>query len=121
MAPRRTTFQLFALEQLGRAVPVTARSMFGGIGISSAGLPFALMDDDVLYFKVDDTTRPDFERRGLGPFRPFGDDGPAMQYYRVPEEILEDVDALRDWALRALHVARRARARRPRARRTRGD
>lgn len=120
MPPRRTTFQLFALEQLGRAVPVTARSMFGGIGISSGGLPFALLDDDVLYFKVDDVTRPDFERLGLGPFRPFGDDGPAMQYYRVAEEILEDVDELRAWAGRALDAARRARARKPRPRRPRG-
>jgi TfoX-like protein len=30
---------------------------------------FALIFDDTLYFKVDDSTRPEFEARGMAPFR----------------------------------------------------
>lgn len=80
--------------------------MFGGVGIYSGELFFALIDDDILYFKVDDSNRPDFEARGMGPFRPYGPGGEVMQYYQVPEEVLEDFEALRAWADKALAVAR---------------
>ncbi len=105
------SFHAFALEQLGRVLPVTSRKMFGGVGVYADGLFFALMDDGTLYLKVDDTNRGDFESRGLGPFQPFGEGGETMQYYPVPEEVLEAPDELRLWAHRALDVARRARAR----------
>jgi DNA transformation protein len=106
--------QAHALEQLSLAVPVTPKAMFGGVGIYSDGLFFALMDGERLYLKVDDTNRPTFEARGLGPFRPYDADGPAMQYYPVPEDVLADPATLREWALDALEVARRAKARRKR-------
>ena len=62
------------LEQLGRITSVTGKSMFGGVGIYAQGLFFALIADGRLYFKVNDATRPDFERQGMKPFRPFGED-----------------------------------------------
>lgn len=109
--PVRPEFREFVLEQLGRLAPVTSRRMFGGVGIYADGLFFALMDDETLYFKVDDATRGDYEARGLTPFRPSGEDGPALGYYPVPGELLEDADALRPWMDAAVDVARRARQR----------
>lgn len=109
------SFRSFALEQLGRVVSgVRVRSMFGGVGVYAGDLFFALMDDGVLYFKVDDTNRPDFEALGMGPFRPFGEGGETMQYHEVPADLLEDAEALRPWALAAVEVARRARAKKRR-------
>ena len=35
--------------------------MFGGVGIYANGLFFALIDDDVLYLKGDETLKPEFE------------------------------------------------------------
>jgi DNA transformation protein and related proteins len=64
--------------------------MFGGVGIYGGELFFALIDDDTLYFKVDESTRPEFEARGMGPFQPYGEEGETMGYYRVPEDLLED-------------------------------
>jgi DNA transformation protein len=37
------------------------KSMFGGFGVYRAGQIFAIVVEDLLYFKVDDTTRPDYE------------------------------------------------------------
>jgi DNA transformation protein len=91
--------------------------MFGGVGIYSGELFFALISDDTLYFKTDASTRPEFEARGMGPFRPFGDDGGAMQYYQLPEDLLEDPDALRPWAEKAIAIARLSKSRRPSRRR----
>jgi DNA transformation protein and related proteins len=110
-------FRAFALEQLQRTTPdVRARSMFGGVGVYAGDLFFALMDDDVLYFKVDSSNRGRFEERGMGPFRPSGDSGEVMQYYEVPADVLEDVDELASWVEASVAVARKAkrgRSRRP--------
>lgn len=96
---------------------IRARPMFGGVGIYSGELFFALIADDTLYFKVDDSTRPEFEARGMEPFRPFGDSGGTMQYYQLPEDLLEDPDLLRPWAEKAVAVARQHRSRRSSGRR----
>jgi DNA transformation protein len=103
------SFRTYVLEQLARTkTGIRARSMFGGVGIYASDLFFALIDEDTLYFKVDDATRSDFEQRGMEPFRPYGPEGEVMQYYQVPEEVLEDPDQLRRWADAALAVAHRA-------------
>jgi DNA transformation protein and related proteins len=102
-------FHAWVLEQLGRVVPVTARRMFGGVGIYHEGVFFALMDADTLYLKVDDTTRRDYEAIGAGPFRPSADRPEVMQYYPPPAELLDDPEQLRPWVEKAMEVARRAR------------
>jgi DNA transformation protein len=106
------SFRTFILEQLGRTVTgIRARNMFGGVGIYGAEFFFALLDDDTLYFKVDESNRPDFEARGMGPFQPYGQDGETMGYYRVPDDLLEDPEVLGQWAEKAIAAARRAKAR----------
>ena len=101
------TFHSFALEQLSRVAPeVRSKSMFGGVGIYSGDLFFALIADDELYLKVGDVNRPDFEALGIGPFRPFGPEGEAMQYYPLPGDVLEDVERLRGWVEKSIGVAR---------------
>lgn len=103
------SFRTLVLEQLGRSVPgIRGRSMFGGVGIYARNLFFALIADDTLYFKVDESTRPEFEARSAGPFRPYGEHGEVMQYYRVPEDLLDDAELLGQWAEQAIVVARRA-------------
>ena len=106
------SFRTFILEQLGRSVRgIRARNMFGGVGIYGEELFFALIDDDTLYFKVDDSNLADFEARGMGPFQPYGEGGETMGYYRVPDDLLEDVEVLGQWAEKAILVARRAKGR----------
>jgi DNA transformation protein and related proteins len=110
--PVKSSFQTLVVDQLSRVMPaVRARAMFGGVGIYSGESFFALIADNTVYFKVDESTRKDFESRGMGPFRPFGDDGGTMKYYQLPEEVLEDPEALRSWAEKAVAVARRSKTR----------
>ena len=112
--PVTPEYREFVLEQLGRVTPVSARGMFGGVGIYADGLFFALMDDDNTYLKVDDSNRGDFEAAGMGPFSPFGDPKMVMQYYELPADVIEDADALRPWVLKAIDVARAARRKKKR-------
>jgi DNA transformation protein len=100
------SYRTFVLDQLGRVIErVRIKSMFGGAGVYAGEFFFALIDDDVLYLKVDDTNRPDFAARGMRPFSPFGEGGEVMQYYQLPEELLEDPDELKPWVEKAILVA----------------
>lgn len=102
------SFRTFVIDQLSRVVPrIRARSMFGGVGIYAGDLFFALLADDTLYFKVDDSNRPDFLAQGMKPFLPYGDEREVMQYYQVPADLLDDPDALRPWAEKSIAVAAR--------------
>ena len=102
-------FRAFVLEQLEQATPgIRDKRMFGGVGLYAGEHFFAIIDNDTLYFKVDDQTRPRYLAEGMAPFRPYGADGGTMGYYQVPASLLEDVDALRGWVKDALAVARRA-------------
>jgi len=98
------SYREFVLEQCGRVTPVTGKSMFGGVGLYAQGLFSALIAEDRLYFKVNDLTRPEFEQRGMEPFRPFGEDR-AMGYYEVPADVVEDVGQLHLWMRKAFDVA----------------
>jgi len=99
------SFRTYLLEQLGQVRPITTRPMFGGLTFFAEGRAFALVAEETLYFKVDDSNRPDFVAAGMGPFLPFGDPEKPMQYYQLPEEVLEDPDLLATWMAKAIAVA----------------
>jgi len=100
------TYLGFVIDQLAGVGRVRSKRMFGGVGLYAEELFFALLDDNSLYFKVDDTNRGDFIARGMGPFRPFRDKPElAMSYYAVPADVIDDADALVDWARKAMRVA----------------
>jgi DNA transformation protein len=104
--PSSASFRDFVIEQLSRAVSrVRSRPMFGGFGIYAGDRFFALIANDTLYFKVDDSNRPDFEARGMKAFQPYGEGSQAMKYYQVPEDLLDEPEALRPWAEKSIAVA----------------
>lgn len=99
-------FLQYILEQLERTGPVTSRRMFGGVGLYCDDVFFGLIDDDTLYFKVNDSTRADYETRGGKPFRPYRDRPEvSMSYYTVPADILDDAEELVAWARRSVSAA----------------
>ena len=105
------SFREFVLDQLGRVAPgIRGRGMFGGVGIYADDLFFALIGDDTLYLKVDETNRGDFEAEGMGPFMPFGEGGEVMHYYEIPADVLEEPARLKPWVEKSIEVARRAKA-----------
>ena len=99
----------FILEQMAGFGPVSARRMFGGHGFFRDGLMFAIVSDEVLYFKVDDVNRADFTGRGLEPFY-YDKQGRAqvISYYQAPEEVFEDDSEMRRWAESGYGAALRA-------------
>src|SRR5450432_1892167 len=99
-------FNAFVLDLLGAVRPVTARRMFGGVGYYADGRFFALADDDVLYFRVGEASRPYYQAEGLQAFAPMGPGTKSMNYYSVPARLYDDTEELTVWLQRALGAAR---------------
>ncbi len=108
--PVSDSFMEFVKELLAEFVPLRIKRMFGGAGVYSGELFFAILVEDELYLKVDDVTRPDYERRGLHPFTYEMKNGrtATMSYYPVPVDVLEDPEELPLWVRRALDTAERS-------------
>ena len=61
-------FLAFLQEQLNGVGPVSIRRMFSGAGVFADGIMFALVSNDTLYFKADETSRAGFEAEGMDAF-----------------------------------------------------
>ncbi len=81
---------------------VSSRKMLGGYGIFESSAMFALVNSQGdLFLKVDDRYRSRFEDAGA---KQHG----KMPYFQVPPEVMEESDALRDWAGVSLEIAHAA-------------
>ena len=103
------SFRDFALDQLSGVDGIRAKAMFGGVGLYAQEVFFGILAADVLFLKVDDTNRCEYEAAGATPFTPYADRAMTMPYYNVPIHVLEDAVALGEWAARAIQVAKTAR------------
>lgn len=106
---------LFA--SLGR---IRIRKMFGGAGVYSGEDMFALINEDRVYVKSDDTLKADLESEGGESFEwtnPSTGKTIKMSYVSLPVDALDDRVSASDWARKALDVAiqaRRAKVKSPR-------
>jgi DNA transformation protein len=113
--PQGNSYLEFILEGLAPLGEITTRKMFGGLCLYCDGIVFALMDGSTLYLKVDDVTRPLFEKRKLKPFQPFPDQPGTMSYYPPPAEFFDDRDEMLRWGKMGLDAGLRAAAKKRKA------
>lgn len=99
-------FLLDLFEPFG---PIRIKRMFGMQGVFVDELMIGFAGEDALYLKTDETTRPDYEAEGCGPFIYAKQTGEAiaMSYWRVPERLFDDPEELARWARKAHAVAQR--------------
>ena len=100
----------FLKEQMSGLGPVSVRRMFSGAGFFHDGLMFALVADDVLYLKADETSRGFFEAEGLEAFSYATGNGrnTIMSFRRAPERCFDDPDNMTEWCRLAFEAALRA-------------
>jgi DNA transformation protein and related proteins len=105
------------IKDLARPIPgVTFKRMFGGHGVFRDGLMFAILLDEKLYFKADDSSRGRYLAEGLPPFsyaRKGGAAPVSLSYMLAPERLYDEADEFCEWAREAIEVARRADAKKP--------
>lgn len=89
---------------------IKVRKMFGGFGIYKNNIFFALIANNILYFKVDSANQSDYESFGSKPFSYANKNNKiiSLSYWEVPIDILENRDRLEEWVDNAIQAARRA-------------
>ncbi|MBX9965490.1 MAG: TfoX/Sxy family protein [Burkholderiales bacterium] len=95
-------------ELLGPLGTIRPKRMFGGWCIYVDEMPTGLIQDDTLWFKVDEGNRADYEAAGTGQFKPFPDKEMVMSYWQVPESVMDDRRAMVDWGRKAYEAAVRS-------------
>lgn len=106
---KQSEFVEFVLEQMASAGQVRARRMFGGYGIYLAEHFVAIVLNEKLFLKADDSTQPEFEARGLKQlvFRMKTKQIPA-RYFEAPPEVFDDPEEMARWLQLARTVAARS-------------
>ncbi len=99
------SFKDFVIDQLEEVGDITVRKMFGGYGIYSAGIFFAVISDGVLYFKTDERTRQRYSDAGMDCFRP-SEKQVLKNYFEVPADVLENKNEISEWAEESINVSR---------------
>jgi DNA transformation protein and related proteins len=105
-------FAEFLREQLAPLGHLTMRRMFGKTGVFCDGVMLGMVDDNVLYFRVDDGNRAAFEEASSFPPLSYVCRGRVMNlsFWRAPERLFDEPDEFVDWARTALAAARRVAA-----------
>lgn len=86
---------------------IEVKRFFGGFGLVLQGVQFAFVMKGTLYLRVNDSTRPDFERVGAVPFTyaTRASNVKVASYYQAPVDALDDPHVLREWAAKAYACA----------------
>ena len=90
------SFKDFILDQLAGLDKLRVKKMFGSFGLYCGDKFFAIISDDVLYFKTNPETAKRYIEAGMTPFAP-SPDQILKNYYQVPDEILESPEIV-GWA-----------------------
>lgn len=97
-------FVEYVRDQLSEWGEVSVRRMFGGAGLYRFGKMFALVADDVVYLKVDETNREKYLAAGSEPLKPFPHRATVLSFYEVPPEVLESPEKFGQWAGESLSI-----------------
>ena len=100
---KSNSFRQYVIEQLQELGALDCRAMFGGHGLYLGELFFGILHQGRFYLKTDETNQPDYEKRGMKPFRPH--DRQTLRYHEVPAEVLEDKAKLIVWAAKSIQIA----------------
>ncbi|WP_428149372.1 TfoX/Sxy family protein [Brevundimonas sp.] len=104
-------------EHFAALGPLEIKRMFGAGAVYAHGLIFALLDDGIVWLKVDEINEPLLQAAGSRQFTYPTKDGETMTmaYWSLPEPALDDPDEAVDWARQSIDAAlRKAAAKKPR-------
>jgi DNA transformation protein and related proteins len=92
------SFIATVLTRLRGVEGLGCRAMFGGHALYRGPTLFGIVSGGRIYLKTDDSTLPEYVRRGMQPFHSGGDGGALGTYYQLPADVVGDPEHLREWA-----------------------
>jgi DNA transformation protein and related proteins len=116
----------FASSLEGQLAPlgyITTRRMFGKTGVFCEGVMFAMVNDDIVYFRVDDQNRATFAESESFPSLNYFKNGQTidLSFWRAPDRLFDEDkenDELIDWSRAALAAAHRVAVKRGKKRKS---
>lgn len=114
--PVSASFLEFAKDHFAGLGRVEARRMFGGVGLWSQGVMFALIDDETVFLKTDEALREALRAEGAQAWiysnakRPWPQE---TSYWSLPEAAQDDPDEAVTWARRSVAAALALQAAKP--------
>ena len=100
----KNNFSRYILEQLEPLGDLKIGRFIGGKSIKYKNKQFCMIMKNRLYFRVSPDSLSEYLNYGSEPFSYLTKNGRVQvkKYYEVPADILDDIDALRAWAKRAV-------------------
>lgn len=100
-------FVQYVSERLAPLGQLSAGTFFGGHAVKYHGKQFAMVMGNTLYFRVNDSSRPAYERAGSQAFSYSTKNGVVQvrTYYAAPADLLDDPAELLAWARQAIGAA----------------
>jgi DNA transformation protein len=91
------------MKQLSNVRKITGRKMFGGIGIFSEKVMFALIYNEQLFFRSTQKIAHKYSNESI-QFQ-YPPRNSKMPYWSVSDKIMKDESKLVSWAQNAFHLA----------------
>ena len=97
-------FADLVLSQMESFGNITRKNMFGALGLYAGPTLFAMIADDILYFKAHGSLADKLKAIGSEPFTYHGKSGKAiaMPYWKAPEACFDDPDEMKNWCKQAV-------------------
>jgi DNA transformation protein and related proteins len=99
-------FVEYIIDLLSEYGDISSRKMFGGYGLYSNKVIFAIIIDNELYFKVDNELSEEYKSAGSYPFT-YDRNGKtiALSYFYISVGVIEDPELLKIWFNKSLTIA----------------
>lgn len=93
-------FNDFVYEMLQDWHPITIKRMFGSYGVFRDNSMFAIIDNDILYFKANEDTKHHFENINCPQFTYRKKDNRIVniRYYQIPDECYDSIETMEHYA-----------------------
>jgi DNA transformation protein len=86
------------IDLLASVGGISSKAMFGGHGVFHEGAMFGIIKGNGLFFKVNESNRPEYEKASSNQYKP-------MPYYQVPADVMDNHVTLLQWAQASIKVA----------------
>ncbi len=98
-------FLLHAVESMSHVAPISFRRIFNGYGIYHNGVQFAIVINDRLYFRADESSRGLYLAKRMTAFLPAAISSGESNFFQLPEEVLTNPAELIFWMRIAVEAA----------------
>src|SRR5690606_25906755 len=102
----KSSLASYVTEHLAFLGRISNRAIFGGIGIFIDERLLGIVINESLYLHTDKSNIDDYLSRGMEQFKPYPNAFDlTTDHHRVPQEIIDDPQLLKDWGQRSLTAA----------------